>query len=195
MAQATPAEVLDRVLQNSGADGFDLPPLLIQKEQTPDWLERFYRWLNSLFDTSGKNGAVGDIFVIFLKAILVLGVVLFVVALVSIVFSAFRKAANRARDAQFALKRGSGEQAPREKLQTLLEDALRGGRTGEAARLRWKLHLMRASLPSSITPGETEGFGRFYPLMFGDAGAAGNEGALRLYNELDLSLRSREGAP
>jgi hypothetical protein len=66
-----------------------------------------------------------------------------------------------------------------------------------AARLRWKLHLMRRSLPLSITPGETEGYAKYYPLMFGMFGTGGaGEPALRQYGELDLSLRSREaGGP
>jgi hypothetical protein len=105
------------------------------------------------------------------------------------IYNAVRKARQEALDSKFGLGHGKGALPPRERLQAELEDALRAGRTGEASRLRWKLYLMRTRLPASVTPGETEEYGRYYPLMFG---AAQGEAALRLFNELDASLRARE---
>jgi hypothetical protein len=149
-------------------------------------------WISSLFPAPQVGQGTAEVFAVLLKAVLILGAIMIVVAIVSIAFSAIRKAGVASHDARFRPKRGSGELAPRERLQGLLEEALRAGHIDEAARLRWKLHLMRKALPSSITPGETDGYGRFYPLMFG--GASG-EPALKQFNELDLSLRASEGRP
>lgn len=190
MAQA-PKEVLDRVLESAGADGFDLPPLVEQHDDSPSLLMRLLKWIESLLPKPDPNSHASQFIPILVKGFLILLLVMLLVMAVSLVFTYFRRAAQKVRDLQLGSKRSSGE-TPREQLQLNVEAALRAGRIGEAARLRWKLHLVRIKLPSSITPGEMEGFGRFYPLMFGGAGESGGEPSQRLFNELDLSLRARE---
>lgn len=186
--QVAPPEVLDRLLDASGADRFELPPLAAPKEESAGALQKFIDWIMSFFPNRGPS-APGNWFGMLLWGIAILGALMIVIAIASTIYNALKKAKQRADDAKFGLRHGASDLPPKERLLTMLEEALKAGRTAEAARIRWKLFLVRKSLPGSVTPGETEGFGRYYPLMFG---TTAGEAALRQFNDLDLSLRNKE---
>src|SRR6185295_7124398 len=86
-----PSEILDRLLERSQADQFELPPLVLNaQESTPSWIERLLKWISDLFpkrDAAGGAAWLG----MTLKLVAIVGVIMIVVALVSILFNQYRK--------------------------------------------------------------------------------------------------------
>jgi hypothetical protein len=182
-----PSEILDRLLERSGAGQFELPPLAKNPNEGGSWLEKLVKWLTSHFAPQGSSADTTWV-VLLLKLIAVVGLSFILVAIVGVLVRRLRAAA-RENSGRGPGTRGTVDN-PVDLARKHLEAALAAGDLGEAARLRWKLSLSRCELPASITPGETQDFGRFYPLMFG---RVEGQAALTEYQELDRRLLAFEG--
>lgn len=188
---------LRRLLEEYHAGAYRLPSLRPERsflsEWLSGWMDALRRWIARWWGESGQ--ALDPGIKAFLERIALIFTD-FVLVLLVLSFFAFwlirlAKYFGARADAPSESGPPPGAAVPAEQsLAARIDLALSQGEVARAARVRWRLHLLRSGLPASITPFERLGPSspRFDELMFG--ASPGSE--IAAYRTLDEELRRAE---
>lgn len=187
-------QALETILSNQGATQWRLPRLKADKNVMEEWLAKLQDWLASHFKLPKSNFDFPLTFDQFQKVLYGLVIVLFIVLLYWFIRQIWLSRGMTLVEPVGGDHLGNVENLE-EAYVTAIKHALANHQLGLAARLRWKLFLLRQGAGSSLTPLEFF-HGRFpetfpslacYQLMFRETSAEG-----QTFETMDGALRDLE---
>ena len=187
-------QALESILSNQGATQWRLPRLKADKNVLEEWMSKLQDWLGSHFKLPKSNFDFPLTFDQFQKVLYGLVLVLFIVLLYWFVRQIWLSRGMTLVEPMAGDRLGNVENLE-EGYVAAIKHALANHQLGLAARLRWKLFLLRKGAGSSLTP--IEFFqGRFpetfpslacYQLMFRESSAES-----QTFESMDGALRNLE---
>lgn len=185
--------------EHRAGNDWQLPNLKVEPSYWDQLMDRFTRWLNSLFPQFDlPNTGIGNTLVALMTVLKYLLVIAVVAAAIWIIYSLVRFALRKAPPEKVFAPR---DVRKREELEDLLSAAERAGDWALAARIAWKMFLRATEETNSRTPFEYSGrYPRSIPdlklpyhLMF--AVEPKNKAQLSSWREVLAAIENKRGEP